>query len=272
MKVRIAHASLQFSDSNKQKTHDIEKLFGRAVDLRYAWITGTEAGPGAGNQGDELIRVGRESGYRVWVPEAQGKGIAKHTDCWIAVREDLVRGNWKRGYEHVIPGSAQFEDEMDLKGKRWGPKGLVHVSFDSHPQLGRISVGAAHYLTGARFPSSPFWDLNKKLAETIGDWAKKVGKGKNLAFYGGDQNMADSKNDQAQGDTFMGERLTSAADELEKWRNTGHGPIDVIASYDADGRVKALRWNVLDDKKFFLHTDHFLCEAVYQVEPLPVKR
>ena len=272
MRIRLAHASLQFSDSDKQHTKDIEKIFRRAVDLKYAWITGTESGPGAGNTGDELIRVGREAGYRMWVPEAQGKGIARHTDCWIGVRKDLIVGDWERGYDQVIPGSGQLEDEMDLDGKRWGPKGLVRVGFDSLPEIGRVNVGAAHYLTDARFPTSKYWDLNKKLAERISEWAREVGKGKNLAFYGGDQNMADQRNNQPQGDTFFGGPLTSISDELKKWKNTGHGPIDLIASYDADGRVKGVRWNVLNDKKFFLHTDHFLCEAVYTVDPLPVKR
>jgi hypothetical protein len=270
MKIRLAHASLQFSDNDKQHTADIEKLFGRAVDLRYAWITGTEAGPGAGNTGSELLRVGKAAGYRMWVPEVQGKGVARHTDSWIAVRENLITGNWKRGYDNVIPGSAQLEDELPepLKGKRWGPKGLVHVSFDSLPRIGHVSVGAAHYLTDARRPSSQYWEWNEKLGRHVTAWAREVGKGKALAFYGGDQNMADSKNNEPQGDTFFGGPVTSIADELKTWQNTGHGPIDVIASYDGDGRVKPLRWNVLDDKEFFLHTDHFLCEAVYEVKEL----
>lgn len=269
MRIRTAHASLQFNDSDKQHTHDIEKIFDRAVDRRQAWLTGTESGPGAGNTGRELIRVARDHGYRPWVPEHQANGIAQHTDCWIAVREDLIEGDWKRGYEHVIPGSNQFEDEMDLNGKVWGPKGLVHVAFDSTPKgLGRINIGAAHYLTGGREPGSKYWTLNEYLSSAVGDWARKVGEGPGLVFYGGDQNMADDKNDEPQGDTFFGEPLTSTWDELKKWESTGHGTIDVIASYNKDRRVKALRTFALNDKEFRLNTDHFYVEAVFDVEPL----
>ena len=269
MRVRVAHTSLQFSDSDKQHTHDIEKIFDRAVARKQAWITGTESGPGAGNTGRELIRVAREHGYKPWVPEHQAKGLARHTDCWIAVRKDLIAGEWERGYRHVFPGSGQLDDHENPQNKRWGPKGLVHVSFEStNVDLGRVSIGAAHYLTGAQRPGSPYWDWNKKLAREIGDWAREEGKGSALVFYGGDQNMADNLNNQPQGDTFFGEPMTSTWDELKKWENTGHGNIDVIASYNRDGRVKALRTNALNDKEFFLHTDHFYVEAEFSIDPI----
>lgn len=269
MRVRVAHASLQFSDTDKQHTADIEKIFDRAVDRRYAWITGTESGPGAGNTGRELIRVAREHNYRPWVPQHQGKGISQHTDCWIAVREDLIKGDWTRGYEHVIDGSAQMKDEIDIpEGKKWGPKGLVYVGFDSLPELGHINVGAAHYLTDARNPDSQFWDLNERLGREVVSWARAMGKGSSLVFYGGDQNMRDDKNEQPQGDTFFGGPLTSTWDQLRTWENTGHGTIDVIATYNKDHRVKAMATQALDDTEFFLHGDHFFVEAVLRVDPL----
>lgn len=270
MRLRVAHVSLQFADSDKQHTSDIEKIFKRAVDRKQAWITGTESGPGAGNTSRELIRVAKETGYFVWVPEHQANGIASRTDCWIAVRKSLVDGEIKKGFTLAVPGADQLRGEIDMPpGKRWGPKGVVHVEFDTTaPGLGPISVGAAHYLTDSRNPSSPYWDLNKRLAETIGDWAREQGKGRALVFYGGDQNMADNKNDEPQGDTFFGEPLTSTWDELRKWENTGHGNIDVIASYNKDGRVKAMRTNALNDREFHLHTDHFYVEAVFDVEPM----
>jgi hypothetical protein len=62
--------------------------------------------------------------------------------------------------------------------------------------------------------------------------------------------------------------MTSLADELKAWQNTGHGSIDVIASYDQDGRVKGKYWRVLDDSEFKLNTDHWLCEGGYEVRPV----
>lgn len=268
MRVRVGHASLQFSDSSKQHTHDVEKIFDRAVNRKYAWLTGTEAGPGAGNTGAELVRTAKEHGYRPYVPSRQEDGISRHADCWIAVREDLIGSDYKRDFRYVIPGSGQLADKLDLKGKRWGPKGLATVSFQSsNVELGRVSIGAAHYLTGARNPNSEFWEWNDKLAAEIGDWAREEGKGPAIVAYGGDQNMHDGRNNQPQGDTFMGEPLTSVWDEIGKWPNTGHGTIDVIATYNRDKRVKALNGQAFNDKKFFLHSDHSLIEAVLQVDP-----
>lgn len=269
MRVRVGHISLQFSDTDRQQNRDFERIFDRAVDRRLAWITGTEAGPGAGGTGSDLVRIAREHGYRPWVPKVQGDGIAENTDCWIAVREDLIKGKLERGFDLAFPSSRHFKDEIDLDGKKWGPKGVVHVSFDTtFPGLGRISVGAAHYLTEGRNPNSPYWDLNKKLAGTVGDWARKEGRGTALVFYGGDQNMADNRNDAPQGDTFFGERLTSTWDELEKWENTGHGVIDVIASYNRDGRVEAMATEAFNDREFHLHIDHFYVEAIFRVRSL----
>lgn len=273
MRVRVAHVSLQFGDPDKQHTADITKIFKRAVERRQAWLTGTEAGPGSGNTGKELIRIGEENGYLVYVPEVEGKKgtAARHTDCWVAVRKDLVKeGTFKENFVPVIPGSGKLERlDPSLPNKRFGPKGVVYVEFDStNRDLGHVTVMAAHYLTEARRPGSPWWPWNEKLGKAIGELAEEKGKGKSLVFYGGDQNMADNRNNEPQGDTFFGEDLTSTWDELKTYENTGHGCIDVIATYDADKRVSAIETVALDDKEFFLHTDHFYVEAELRVAPL----
>src|SRR5689334_13935622 len=108
MKVRTSHVSLEFGDSDKQHTEDIEKIFDRWRQRRVAWGTGTEAGSGAGNTGEELLRVAREHGYRAWVPSEQADGEAHGTDCWLAVRNDLVVSGWKPGFIPAIPGSKEL--------------------------------------------------------------------------------------------------------------------------------------------------------------------
>ena len=273
MRVRVAHISLQFTDPDRQHTRDIEKIFDRAATRRQAWITGTEAGPLAGNTGEELIRIGKKYGYLLYVPEVEGKEgtAARRVDCWVAVRKDLVKkGTFKQRFVPVIPASDQLEKQHpELPNKSFGPRGVVYVEFDStNRDLGHVTVMAAHYLTEARRPSSPWWKWNEKLAKAIGDLAKEKGKGTNLVFYGGDQNMVDKNNNEPQGDTFLGQPLTSTWDELRHWENTGRGNIDVIATYDADKRVKAINTVSLEDKQFFLHTDHFYVEAEIRVAPL----
>lgn len=271
MRVRTAHVSLQFSDTDKQHTSDIEKIFDRCVDRKVAWATGTEAGPGSGNTNEELLRIAREHGYKPWVPAEQSNGNGRATDCWLAVRKDLIVGDWKTDFLRAIPGSQELYEAQGLDpdlNPRWGPKGLVTAEFQSIPELGEVNIGVAHHLTKGNEDGKAsvihgvdHYEWNEKLDKTITDWMREVGKGSALAFFSTDRNVSD-KSDQV---IKLG---TTLADELEKWQNTGHGPIDWMGSYDRDGRVTGHRFNVLDDREFKLHTDHFFLEGTYNVEPL----
>lgn len=272
MRIRVAHVSLQFSDTDKQHTADIEKIFDRAVARKQAWVLGTEAGAGAGNTSKELLRIGKAHGYRMWVPSAQGKGIAHTTDCWAAVRSDLVKGGWKTGYVPVIPGSQELYRQQKLDedlNPRWGPKGLVTVEFDSIPELGAINLVAAHHLTKGQVdgPKSVIHGVdhhewNRKLDAALSKWLMEQSKGKALGFGSVDRNASDRHNVAAIAGT------TTLADELKKWQNTGHGDIDWIFSVNKDGRVRGVNFTVLDDREFSLFTDHFYLEGVFNVEPL----
>jgi hypothetical protein len=258
--LRIAHASMQFSDTDKQQKRDAERLFGRAEDKQYRWITGTEAGPGS-DLAKYLRGSAREAGYRFFSPKAP-------TDAWVAVDEGFIKESWDTGYIPVIPGSAQL-DKTGKKFPRWGPKGVVWVSWETD-DLGEFHVAAGHYLKDGARPGPQaningvnhyLW--NKKLGTAFGEWAKEHGKGKNVAFVGADVNIIDRDHD-----VFFGAPLTTLWDELGKHENTGHGNIDVIATYDGDKRVAAKSCRALSDGEFFLNTDHFLVEAEVDVKPL----
>lgn len=249
-RLRLGHASMQFSDSPAQMAADVSAIFARAVNRELAWITGTEAGAGA-DPLDRLLReAAKANGYRYFRPT--------RTDAWIAVRRDLIAGGWDEFYGgQVIDGHAGQSTD----------KGVVRVSFDTE-QLGRVSVFAAHFLTkgrpGAKDPAYRVnAEHNTRLAQAIADEARRVAKGSALAFYGGDNNINDRTDD-----PFIVSGFTSVADELKRWPNTGHGPIDVIGTWDADGRVKALRWAAYDDSEFPLATDHYYTEAVVEVREL----
>lgn len=247
-RLRLAHASMQYSDSLDLMRRDARRLFDRATDRDYAWITGTEAG------GDDL----RSALH----PEAEDHGyrfiVKNRNDSWIAVREDLIeRGTMRVQYRPLILTGQGFGHH--------GPRGVLAATWDSRPELGTLSVLACHYLTRGRPDAKdPAYgvnlDLNRQLAREAGRLARELGQGSALVFYGGDQNIVDRD-----ADTFLGEPLTSAWDELGRYENTGHGNIDVIASYDRDGRVKAVDVDAFPDVEFRLASDHFLVEAVYDV-------
>jgi hypothetical protein len=270
--IDVMHASLQFSDSPAQQEQDIKDLFARAKDRDVWWVTGTESGPGAEPTGELLRKYGPAAGFRTFVP-SEGKGAGSTTDCWIAVNKRYIDGKWTQGYETSIPGSRELymregipRAQASSMQPRWGPKGLVRVGFDNDEVGARINVGAGHYLTKDASPEIHGVDhgeWNEVFAGDIGEWAREVGKGYDLVFYGGDQNINDKRRD-----TFYGSPLTSLQDELKRWENTGHGPIDVLATYDGDSRVTAKYVRALDDKEFFQHSDHFVVEGGVTVRKL----
>lgn len=273
MRVRVAHISMQFSDTKSQHEADVEKIFKRAVSRRQAWITGTESGPNSRGLGEQLIRIGERNGYLLAVPEREARRgtEASNNDCWIAVRKDLVKeGTFLERYEPVWPSSNKLQEQHpELPEKPSGPKGIVYVEFDStNRDLGHVTVMASHYYTEGHRPGSPWFKMNREIAKAAGRLARKKGQGRGLVFYGGDQNMVDNASQRPKDDSFFGEPLTSTWDEVKTYENTGHGCLDVIATYDGDKRVSAISTVALDDKEFFLNTDHFYVEAEIQVAPI----
>lgn len=228
-KIDLGHFSMRFSDSRDEMEHDAEKIFSLGLEL----ITGTEAG--GPRLRDVLADAALKHDYRFKV----GKG-----DAWVAVKKSIIKGNVKTGDEWVMSSKEGV-------GKH-SHRTLPWISFDSIYGR-RIVVGAGHYLTKGRKPGDPNFKLNVRYADVIGDWARERGKGHAIVFYGGDQNIVDIKSD-----TFLGRApMTSLWDETEHYEGTGHGNIDVIATADFDGMVEGLWIKALEDKTFFLNSDHF---------------
>lgn len=252
MKLKIGHCSMQYSDTSRQMKHDAEALFSR----NYDWITGTEAGEGAGPLGDHLYRAAKRHGYKFHLP--------RQNDSWIAVNKDMIDSDYHRHYRPVIPSSRELGSS-----KAFGPKGVASVEFNNN-KIGEVNIAASHYLPGGNVIGRQsihggvnHYEWNRQLAREIGLFARKAGRGKALAFYGGDQNIVDKFND-----TFFGYPLISCWDELNKYPNTGHGNIDLIAKFSRDGRTTCRGARVYRDKQLKLFTDHFLVEAVYRVRNL----
>jgi hypothetical protein len=232
---------MQFSDSPSQMRHDAHTIFARAKKRGELWVTGTEAGQAVLR--DILHDAANKHGFIFYV----------RGDCWIAVmRADIVGGTLKHDYEQFLKSSDGVGRHTD--------RGVVWVSWVSVTLEGRVTVGTSHYLTKGRRSGDPNYDENNEMTQGVGEWAQEHGKGKALVFYAGDQNVVDRV-----ADTFRGEDLTSLWDELGKWENTGHGNIDVIATYNKDKRVTAASIDALKDSDFKLHADHYRVEGTIEV-------
>lgn len=242
--LRTQHTSLQFSDTPKQQAHDVEKLFAKGE--RFPIKTGTEAGPSTTQDHNRrlLRKFAKEFDHEIHF----GAGN------WVAVdRGIIVPGTFTRNLIFVAKSH-------ELVGKM-RDRVMPVVSFEHKVKgVGRIHQGAAHYAKNGAKPGDPNYLINKRYALSIYKWMLEVAGGSDKAFVNGDFNMNDRSLD-----WFHGLGITSMADELKKWQNTGHGPIDGMASFDKDGRVKAHAFNVLDDKKFFLYSDHFACRGTWRI-------
>lgn len=234
------HTSMQYSDSPEQIEADVERIFKRGKQF----LSGTESADAP--LPDLLLHAASRHDYF----------LHQVNSVWVAVKKNLVDnpGKMRTGY---VPAIQSFEGA----GKH-GDRGIVWLSFP-HDDLGRITHGCSHYLTRGRRPGDPNYNLNKRLANAIGDWAREKGDGDAIVTYAGDQNIPDRTED-----TFFGSPLTSFWDELGRYENTGHGSIDVIASYDRDGRVEAKDIRALDDTEYPLNIDHFLVEGKATVRHL----
>lgn len=258
MKIKVQESSMQYSDTPKQHEKDAKAVFSLGSHI----VLGTEAGPGSNVLPAALKQEAEAKGYWFYVPR-------RPTDCWVAVKKSLMPDKPRTGYIPVIEGSSESGDPH-----RYGPKGIVWMR--GKTSLGRLSVASFHGLTKARYPGMAQHDKpgdpvdhraeNERLGHALGDWATQEGKGTNLVFAGGDTNLLDRTDD-----VFFGAPLTTCWDELKTWPATGHGNIDVIASYDRDGRVKCLKSRVLHDRDLHLFSDHFTVVATYEVAPLPKK-
>ena len=241
MILNLAHLSMQYSDKEREKKLDARKIFSGKYDA----ITGTEAGEEATKR---TMRV---------VAYNHGYTFFEMRSNWVSIRKSLiVPKSYRKGHRVFVDNDFVIGPGHDLN---------VTWAGCEIKGYGKFSFMASHYATRGRpvrdKEFSKNLEANKKLARGIGELARELGAGKDLVFYGGDQNIIDRDTD-----TFFGGPLTTGWDELKKYEDTGHGNIDVIASYDHDSRVKAKYIRALDDKEQFMYTDHYVVEAGFEVQ------
>lgn len=247
--VKIQHTSMQFSDSAASHRSDANKVFKRARDKDVWLMSGTEASYSRTNHSlrDALIAAAKEYGFYI-NPHKEGE--------WVAMNRKFL-GNFTKGFAGpFIPGTTGLKASQGAHSAR----GVAWASGTAKEfKLGRLTIGSAHYLTKRSIQVS---GSNQRLINGISNWAREKGQGSAVVFLGADTNMNDKRTD-----VFNGKPLKTIADELKKWPPTmGTSTyIDVIASYDHDGRVRPKSFNTFTDQEFPLATDHYLLEAVYEV-------
>lgn len=248
-RLKMAVAPMQFSDTTEQARLDFAKIFARGYDV----IFGTEVGPGSDSD-EVLMSEAKKAGYKI--------AFRSRYDTWVGVKASLVKkGTWKTGAEHAIDRSSMHTPKPP---GRWGDKAIVWAQCEIEG-LGVCSFGSVHPLTHGGAGAALKAKTDDEHAEVCAKWIAEHGKGKALAFLGGDWNLSDRKFDLTQG-KWKG---VSCWDEVKEWDNTGHGNIDAILRSVADGRV--LRWvsaEALDDQDLPLFTDHFLTEATVEIAEL----
>ncbi len=242
--LKTQHTSLQYSDSPAQQEHDVKALFekGKLFPIK----TGTESGP-------------ETAYYELLKHYAKKHNHALHIvrENWVAVDRAII----KPGSVHK--GEVFVASNDDVVG-HMHDRILTTLSFTHRDtRFGRIAQGAAHYPRRGAKPGQPNYDINVLYAKRIHSWMKAANGRGTLSFVNGDFNMLDNKTD-----WDFGKGFTSMGDELKKNPNTGHGSIDGFASYDKDSRVKAKKLEVLNDKKMFMNTDHYVVRGWWTVRYL----
>lgn len=258
VRIRIQHNSMQFSDDRDQHAHDAKVVFDFATNNDVWAVTGTESGSSPSNHDLRQLLIDQAHAHN-WF------GYFHKWGDWVALNRRFLH-RFDHGYMGpFIPGTHGLSPAQGAHS----PRGITWAQGEAKSaNLGLMTFGAAHYLTAGSMKVS---GSNQRLVNGIGKYGHEHGGGKKLVFFDADANEHDD-----QVDVFRGKPFTTIADELHKHPKTHgkdkqHGSaIDIISSYDHDGRVTGKSYRVLDDSDLHLYADHFLLLADYNVREMAV--
>lgn len=251
---KVAQVGLKFDQSDRKKRHDMNALFSRGYD----WITGTEAGPGAGNSQDLLKEYAKKYGYELNVSNRYG--------TWVAVKKTLIYNGLYKSQRFGLLGSKKMKPKPPGK---FGDKGIVYIKWNLGSVFGTVSVGAAHFVTQSAVGTrAKKLSLDKAYTKRIEKWRLAWAKKKTVSFIGLDANWNDKKYDVFQGAS----KFITCWDELRTYPKQGTADtrldqvISAICRARSSTRARCVSAKVLDDKALFLNTDHYVIEAVYELD------
>lgn len=257
--LKIQVTPLQFSDRGQRAVRDITTLFEAGKNFPVKIFT--EVGPETDLWRELKKAVGKD---------AYDHRLSIYKSNAVAIDRRIIKPrSW-------VPGAITVMDNDKTVGRGHDPS-IVWANFEHvDAGVGEVTVFGTHYATNGKFPNDPNYDANREMAEAHYALVKKFGKGNAIAVGGGDFNMPDHKTD-----WFWNLPLTSLQDELAaraevegkhyEYQNTGHGDIDGIWTYDADGRVTAKWFNVLDDRELRMESDHWVSRGAVEIRHLEEK-
>lgn len=242
---------MEVFDGKALRLADYERIFRYGVPR----VSGTELSRDIAR---DVAQLAHKHGFRL--------SHSERHDGWVAAHRDvIVNGTWREYHEHVLDSAPAVGDPHPYSGK-----GVDGASWEEREVGARVGLVAGHFLTKGRWrgqaqqdhPGDPVdhFQANTIYAHAFGRWAEKFGDGPNLAFVGIDTNLVDERVD-----VFRGAPLTTAADEVDSYPASGHGGVDVIGSYNGDGRVRATHFGIAPN--LHLHSDHKPVLARFRVKP-----
>jgi hypothetical protein len=187
-----------------------------------------------------------DRGYRLLLPPEGDTAIA------VSDAHELL----DHDYLHVNAGQP---GPMASGGH--SPRGVQVVQFRPFGTEEVVTFATAHWLTRRADDGGQRLAMTQAMAHTI----QQAAKGSRLGFWAGDTNNPDQPGDVSEVDRLLRKgQLTSCWDELGRYPAThGHTTLDVVGSYDPDGRVSCTRARVWPQ----LRSDHRPISAWYSVRP-----
>lgn len=247
VELHLHHASAAWPDSDAQSLADYRAALKRGAHV----TTFTETSKANGNLA-LLRKAAKETGHQVF---------------WFGGGQALAVPNGVK----VLDSGGELVNKPDAGDPPAGGHSARYASWVRIELGGEdIFVVTAHWVTG--YGNDPSRVVkHHKMSEAIVRLVEENAGGARLAFWTGDINASDVKQDGARPAWRILEEgdLTSCWDELGVWPSTHGsfgkkgGTIDIIGSYDADVRVSADRFMRYKER----FSDHIPISVWYDIAP-----
>lgn len=245
--VQIQQASTQFSDNDRQFTHDMKIILDR--DSHIIGLTELHR-----SRIDLARELCDDANYKLVAPQGRG-------DCAIAISRDLGATVADRGADLAIKANP-----LPARLGGHSTRANVWCTFKL-PDLGMLSMNVNHWNTGSSRSIRRHQQVMRQI-DVLAARAESQGRGQRIAFFSGDLNVdPNDKRGRKVYNEFEEQNLVPIFEALDKWPPThGRRTIDIVGHYDRDQRVTPLRLKVWPDQT---RIDHQQVSAWYRIKHMP---